>query len=240
VLLPLLFVGLTLILGAILWFVGVALQGWLYNDLANRLPLRALAGGAALALFMTAWCAIYRADPGRFDTLTNFKTEVLDGVYDEFQSVRKVGDEERKPARFVRRGESNDFESPETRKLWARSDADGMVVALLIKERGKEEPTRFVPNLNPNGTYLPPDETRYEADGGRRYMDHVALGKVYRVRSFAYIGNFFANFLHLTLWIVVLWLVMRFALGHAIGIGLALWALAMLVVQPALFGMVTR
>jgi hypothetical protein len=240
VLLPTLFVGLTLVLAAVLWFVGVALQGLLYSDLARHMPLRALIGGAILALFLTGWTAIYRADPGRFDTLTNFKTEALDGVYDEFESVRKVGTEERKPARFVRRGESNDFESVETRKLWSRSDADGMVVALLVREKGKEEPTRFVPNLKADGTFLPPDETRYEAEGGKRYMDHVALGKVYRVRSFAYLGNFFANFLHLSLWVAVLWPVMRFALGHAVGIGLVLWAITMLAVQPALFGLVTK
>jgi hypothetical protein len=240
VLLPILFVGLTLILGAVLWFVGVALQGWLYNDLARYLPVRALIGGAVLALFLTAWTAIYRADPGRFDTLPNFKTETLDGVYDELESVRKVGNDEKKAVRFVRRGESNDFETADTRKPWRRSDSDGMVVAILVKEGGRDEPTRFVPNLRPDGTFPPENETRYEADGGKRYMSHQSLGKVYRIRSFAYLGNFFVNFLHLALWVAVLWPVMRFALGHAIAIGLVLWVVTMLVVQPALFGMVTK
>ena len=238
--LPIILAALVVILTAALWLASVILQGYLYNDLADRLPLRALGGGAVLALFLTAWCAIYRADPGRFDTLTNFKTEALDGVYDEFQSVRKVGNEERPPVRFVRRGDSNDFESVETRKLWNRSDADGMVVALLIKERGKEQPTRFEANLQPNGTFRPRDQNRYETEGGKRYMDEVALGKVYRVRSWVYAGNFFANLLHLALWVVVLWFGMRFALGHAVGIGLVLWALTMLAVQPALFGLVTK
>jgi len=240
VLLLIIFAAMVAVLTAVLWIASVILQGYLYNDLAPKLPLRALAGGAVIALFLTAWCAVYRADPGRFDTLTNFKTEALDGVYDEFQSVRKVGTEERPPVRFVRRGDSNDFESVETRKLWSRSDADGMVVALLIKERGKEQPTRFDANLQPDGRFRPRDQNRYEADGGRRYMDEVALGKVYRVRSWVYAGNFFANFLHLALWVVVLWFGMRFALGHAVGIGLAVWALTMLAVQPALFGLVTK
>ena len=70
--------------------------------------------------------------------------------------------------------------------------------------------------------------------------DPSALGKVYRKRSLAYLGNFFANFLHLALWVAVLWPVMRFTLGHAVGIGLALWGVTMLVVQPTLFGLVTR
>jgi len=33
---------------------------------------------------------------------------------------------------------------------------------------------------------------------------------------------------------------MRFTLGHAVGIGLALWGVTMFVVQPTLFGLVTR
>ena len=237
----LLLVALTLVFALVLWLGSVFLQGWLYSDLANRLPVRALVGGLVLALFHVGWTAIYKADPGRFDTLTNFKTETLDGTYDEFQSVRRVGKEEQKPVRFVRRGSSNDFESTQTGRPWNRSDADGMVVALLVKEKGSDQPTRFDANLDPRtGNFRPPEETRYEADGGKRYMDLSALGKVYRKRSLAYLGNFFANFLHLAVWVAVLWPVMRFSLGHAIGLGLALWGLTMLVVQPILFGLVTK
>jgi hypothetical protein len=234
-----LFVGLTLVLAALLWIGSVFLQGWLYNDLANRLPLRALIGGACLSLFLTAWCAVYRADPGRFDTLTSFKTETLDGTYDEFESVRRVGKDEKKPVRYVRRG--TDFVSADGGKPWNRSDADGMVVALLVKEKGKETPTRFEANLDPKtGNFRSVEETRYEADGGRRYMDLAALGKVYRVRSMAYLGNIFANLLHLAVWVAVLCPLMRFAFGHAVGIGLIAWLVTMLAVQPALFGLVTR
>jgi hypothetical protein len=232
--------GLTLVIAAVLWLGSIVAQGWLYNDLARHLPLRALVGGAVMAAFLTAWCAIYRADPGRFDTLVSFKTERLEGNYDEFQSIRKVGKEEKKPVRFVRRGETNDFESVETRRLWNRSDADGMVVALLIQEKGKDQPTRFDVNLNPDGTFPQQEDTKFEAERGRRYMDQSGLGKIYRKRSMAVIGNLFANFLHLTLWVAVLWPVMRFALGHAIAIGLVLWGVTMLIVQPGLFELVTR
>lgn len=223
----------------VLWGGSVFLQGWLYNDLAKKLPLRALAGGAILALFHTGWCAIYKVDPGRFDTLYSFKTEVLDGKYDEFESIRKVGKNEEKPVKFVRKGESADFESADSRKLWHRSDADGMVVAVLIYEKGSKEPTRFNANLTDDGKFRQTDETRYEADGGKRYMDLNGMGKVYRKRSMAILGNLIANLLHLAVWVAVLWPVMRFTLGHAIGIGLALWGITM-ILQPALFGFVTK
>ena len=239
--LPILLAALTLVFAVVLWFGALLLQGWLYNDLARRLPLRALVGGVVLALFHTGWCAVYKADPGRFDTLPNFKTEAMDGTYDEFESVRKVGKDEKKPVHYVRIGADNKFVSTDGAKVWSRSDADGMVVALLIKEKGKDTPTRFDANLDPKtGGFRPPEETRYAADGGRRYMDHSAIGKIYRVRSMAYLGNFFANLLHLVVWVAVLWPVMRFTLGHAVGIGLVLWGVTMLVVQPALFGLMMR
>jgi len=233
------FAALLAIFALVLWGLSVFLQGWLYNDLARKLPLRALGGAAALALFHTAWCAIYKEDPGRFDTLYSFKTEVLEGSYDEFQSVRKVGKNEQKPVKFIRRGESTDFEAVETRKIWNRSDADGMVVAVLIQEKGSKEPTRFNANLNPDGTFPQTSDHRYETDNGRRYMDHNSMGKVYRKRSMAIMGNLFVNLLHLAVWVAVLWPVMRFTLGHAIAIGLGLWVITM-ILQPAMFGLVVK
>ena len=180
-----------------------------------------------------------RLDPGRFDTLYGFKTETLDGKYDEFDSIRKVGKNELKPVKFLRRGATNEFESIDNRKLWNRSDADGMVVAVLIHEKGNKQPTRFDANLTSDGRFRTPEDTRYEADGGRRYMDLNGMGKVYRRRSMPILGNLFANFLHLAVWVIVLWPVMRFTLGHAVGIGLALWGVTM-VLQPALFGLVSE
>lgn len=234
-----LLLALTGVFGVVLWLVSVALQGWLYSDLASKLPLRALAAGAAMALFHTGWCAIYQKDPGRFDTLFSFKTEALDGKYDEIQSIRKVGKNEQKPVKYIRLGESTDFEALETRKHWNRSDADGMMVAILIQEKGKDKPTRFDANLSPEGMFRPKNESKYETDGGKRYMDEISLGNVYRKRSFSVIGNFFVNFLHLALWCVLFWPVMRFTLGHAVGLGLAFWAITMLL-QPVLFGIVTK
>ncbi len=234
-----LLVALFAIFALVLWGGSVFLQGWLYNDLARQLPLRAVAGGAILALFHVGWCAIYKIDPGRFDTLYSFKTEMLDGKYDEFESIRKVGKKEQKPLKYIRRGEKNEFESLDNHKIWNRSDADGMVVAVLIHEKGNKDPTRFDANMTADGRFRAPEDSRYEADGGRKYMDVNAMGKVYRKRSMPILGNLFANFLHLAVWIVVLWPVMRFTLGHAVGIGLALWGITMLL-QPALFEFATK
>jgi hypothetical protein len=219
---------------AALWLSAVILQGWLYNDLADRLPLRALGGGAAIALFLTGWCYLYKVDPGWFDTLFNFKTETLDGTAAEFQSVRRVGKDEKPPVKYARSGAGSGYVSADTGRPWKRSDADGMVVALLIPPKdGKGEPVRFAAELQADGSF-PPGGVRYRDDKGR-YTDEASLGQVYRVRPFSYLRNFFANFVHAALWVVVLWLGMRFAFGHAVGLGLAFWGATMIALQPALF-----
>jgi hypothetical protein len=227
----------------ILWLGSVFLQGWLYNDLATKLPLRALVGGLIMALFLTGWCAIYKNDPGRFDTLINFSREKLDGTYEEILSVRKVGEKEQKPVKYVRkpggRGASDEFISTETHKPWKRSDAEGMVVAVLVKEDPQAEPTRFDAKLEPNGKF-PATGLRYVQGKENRYMEESSLGQIYRVRSWAIIGNLFANGLHLGLWILVLMFVLRFTPGHAVGTGLVLWGVMMIVVQPVLFGLVIK
>lgn len=236
---------LLLIVGCVvaLWVGSVFLQGWLYNDLVSKLPIRALAAGIVMASFLTGWCALYKQDPGRFDTLINFSREKADGTYDVIQSVRKVGDKEVDPVTFTRkpggRGTSDEFRSSKTNKPWKRSDADGMVVAILIQEPDHPEPTRFIAQLEENGKF-PAYGLRYKQANENRYTEEASLGQIYRVRSGAVLGNFFANGLHLALWVAVLLLIVRFTPGHAIGIGLVYWGIVMIVVQPVLFGLVVK
>ena len=235
----LLFVGLF----AMLWLGSVYLQGWLYNDVAGKMPLRAAGGALVMAGFLTGWCAIYKADPGRFDTLINFSREKTEGIYTEFESVRKVGAAERPPVKFVRsaegRGATTEFQTTDGQKKWSRSDSDGLVVAILIKEKDQAEPTRFDAQLTPDGKF-PAEALKYQQAKTTKYLDEVALGTVQRVRSWGLIGNLFANFLHAALWCAVFCLIMRFEIGNAVAIGLGFWAVTMLAVQPALFSYVTK
>ena len=114
-----------------------------------------------------------------------------------------------------------------------------MVVAILVKEKDQAEPTRFDAKLDP-GDKFPVNGLRYHQANTTRYMDEVSLGTIHRVRSWGLIGNLFANFLHLAIWCVVWWLVMRFEIGNAIAIGLVFWAITMFVVQPPLFAFVCK
>lgn len=235
----LLFLGIFVVL----WAGSIYLQGWLYNDVASKMPLRATIGGLVIAGFLTGWCAIYTKDPGRFDTLINFSKEKNEGIYHEIESIRKVGKDEKKPIKYVRtpggRGSASEFLTVDGQKQWTRSDSEGMVVAILVKEKGKTEPTRFNAKLMA-GDKFPTTGLRYIEPGTNRYMDEASIGTIYRVRPWALLSNLAANFLHLAIWVLVMSLALRFEIGNAIGLGLALWGISMLALQPVLFNLITK
>ncbi|MEZ6140213.1 MAG: hypothetical protein R3B84_06535 [Zavarzinella sp.] len=239
----LIFAIISVSLAVVLWLLSLILQAWLYNDVAKMLPVRALIAGITIAGFLTIWCAIYRADPGRFDTLFNFSRLKNEGTYTEFQSVRKVGNQEKPPKRYVREpgttGKTSEFYEENSRRTWQRSDADGMVVAILINEEGKSTPTRFEAELTPDGKF-PSTGLRYVELNGSRYLEEKTMGDVWRVRSWSLLGNLFMNGFHAILWVLVCWLGLRFTFGNAVGLGLPLWLVTMIVVQPFLFQTVTK
>ena len=78
-------------------------------------------------------------------------------------------------------------------------------------------------------------DLRYTDEAGR-FMSGESLGRVTRRKTGVLFANLFLNAFHFVLWWIVLWLGMRFALWHALGIAFALWIFAMVAVQPVLFG----
>ena len=75
----------------LLWGGTTLIQGWLYQDLAGRIPIRACSPrGRRLALFFTVWCLLDTRSPGKYDTLFEFSNmEITD--YNSFESVIKTG-----------------------------------------------------------------------------------------------------------------------------------------------------
>jgi hypothetical protein len=233
-----LFVGIA----TILWIASLWLQSWLYESPQGSLIPRALASSAVMALFLTAWNSVYKSDPGRIDTVFSYSREKLDGTYNEFLAIKKVGEKELPPVKYVRRGgrdfSTNDYRTADTNKPYNRSDSDGLVVAVQIAETDKREPTRFNANLTKDGKF-PKDNFVY-ADEAGRYMDANTIGKIYRKRPGGILLNLLANALHAALWCVAFWFGMRFSLNHAMAIGLCVWLIVMIGLQPALFGLVTQ
>ena len=63
----------------------------------------------------------------------------------------------------------------------------------------------------------------------------IDMGQPTRTSFFRLVFYFLLNVIHLVLWIALLWLVLRFAPGHAVLLGFVLWLVFTLAVFPLLF-----
>jgi hypothetical protein len=236
-----LFVVLAFVLVLFLWGGSMLLQGWLYQNPADRMPIRALVGGTVLAGFLTIWCAIDARDGGKYDTLFEFSA-VESTEVDAFDTVMQSASGQETIIAYHRRAGTNDF-IDDKQQPWKKNTSDTMAVAILINDPDKPEPTRFNANLeitkNPDGSTrstFPRDrgELRF-TDANGRYMPADAPGHLFRKKTGVLFANLFLNFFHLALWWMVLWLCMRFMLWHALGLAFVLWMLMMVAIQPMLF-----
>ncbi len=236
--LVLIFFALAFVFILLLWGGGMFLQGWFYQGPADRMPIRAAAAGGVMAVFFTLWTALDRASPGKYETLFDFSPVEVTEI-DAFDSVMKSATGDEKIVAFRRRpgtgGATRDF-IDDKGQPWIKNTSDRMTVAIRVHEKGKSEPTRFNANLEKGNFPRELSDLRYVDESGR-YLTADSLGHIYRRKTGVLFANLFLNFLHLALWIVVLWLGLRFSFWHAVGLGLVMWFFLMVAVQPMLFKM---
>lgn len=231
---------LAFVLILFLWGGSLLLQGWLYQNPADMLPIRAVVGGAVLAIFLTLWCLLFANNPGKYDTLLEF-TPIETVEYSSFDTVMKKVDGQEVIVKYTKRvggkGGTVDF-FDEKGLPWKKNTSESLAAAILIKEKDKEEPTRFSANLDSKGNF-PKDvsDLRYTDESGR-WVTVDSLGRINRKKTGVLFANIFLNALHFILWWVVMWLVLRFAVWHAFGLAFGLWLFMMLVIQPVLFNQV--
>lgn len=218
----------------LLWGGSTLLQGWMYQILADKMPIRAAVCGTIVAAFLTFWCFIDSKNPGRYDTIFEFSPqEIVD--FDEFESVLKSTNGKEKISTFKKqhgsKGMTSDFTDAKGQP-WKKNTSDAQVVAILLKEKDKPEPTRFNANLDAKGNF--PNEIRY-TDAAGRWMTAETLGRVSRNKTGLLLANILLNVLHFALWWMIMWYGMRFNLWHALGLAIVIWPFVMIAVQPVLF-----
>lgn len=234
------FVILAFVLILFLWGGSMLLQGWLYQNPANAMPIRATVGGVVMAVFLTLWCSLNANNPGKYDTLFEFTPlETVD--HDSFDTVMKKADESENIVHYTKRvgGKGSTVDFFDAKGLpWKKNTSDSMAVAILIQEKDKPEPTRFEANLDSKGNF-PKDvsELRY-TDANGRWVTADSLGRVNRKKTGVLLANIFLNGMHFVLWWMVLWFGLRFTVWHAFGLAFVLWLFFMLAIQPVLFNQV--
>lgn len=239
-------VGLAVALTALLLGVSVVLQGYLYNQPADRLPLRAAVGGLALACFLTFWTYLYtRAEhPERYGTVLDF-TPTTSVPVTEFEAVRQTRykDAGGKPKEQTVKyrwqpgtGQARGQFVDEANRPFVRSTSDYVTVALLMPDPSGDKP-RFNAVMN-GGTYVVDGENgpaRFEEQGGARYLTENALQSMQVPSTGALVAGLGLNVLHFILWAAAFWAAMRFNLGHSLALTALFGLTTMLVLMPLLF-----
>jgi hypothetical protein len=248
----LLLVFLMMMLGLFALFLGGGLvaQGYLYQNPAERMPVRALAAAALVAGFITMWVWIDQKSPGRYDTFFNF-APYSTVEFDEFEAVRWAGangklilDPGGKPVETVVKfkrsagGKGSDFVEEGTAKKFDPRSGTYMTGAIRVKGPNDPEPVRYNALLNPKSpkdspTYAEP--RRFVEENGSRYVEMQPLGTLFIPSTGTVALALLLNFALVVVWLVAFWPVLRFSLVHALIFTGAFALLTMVAVMPVLF-----
>ncbi len=251
----LLLVFLMLFFGLFALFLGGGLigQGYLYQQAASKMPVRALVAALLVAGFVTLWVRIDKGSPGRYDTFFNF-TAFTSTEFNEFESVRwsagadnSIVEANGKPvetvakykragtkgAPFVEEGTGTPFA-----KTGTASNGRYLVAALRVKGPDDAEPVRFNATFKdgPNAkvkTYAP--DLRFVEEKGSRYVEAGQLGTLFVPSTGTVVVSLLLNFTLLVVWLVAWWVAMRFSVGHSLMFTAVLAAVTMLALMPVLF-----
>jgi hypothetical protein len=228
------FVLVFLGLAIFLWAGTLFFQGYIYSEPASALYWRAPAAGAAIALLLAFWCSLDYRNPGRYNATWFEPTASDEEVFNKFWSVkgnREILYEAHKVARD--RIEYRDAAG----RPWARSDADGVVEAILVEDE-KGEKIRFNAELTEDKKFKAErgEPVQYVEVGGRgRVMTDRYIGKLPVSHWGAGLAKTVLTLLHLGLWFACLWLLLQFQPGHAFGLALVIWLTLTLTLVPLIF-----
>jgi hypothetical protein len=221
-------VGVTVLL----WVGTIYLTGYWYTEPTPETYWRAPAAGAALTVFLALWIFadgervakapygipfLFSAQEDMFpEPVKQFKA-VKKGVKDPIPYVRVI---------YVNRVGKKDYEYRERTNTGQEWRSTG-VEAILIDEDGQQ--VRFNRVKTEEGSYV-----QFVDDRGWTIIDH-SPGSPGRTRVSTILLTFLLNFLHLGVWFVCLWLLLRFQWAHALGLAFCLWLVTSLLIVPPIF-----
>ena len=210
----LLLFGITL--AVLLWIGTVWFQGYIYTEAVAQAHWRGAAAALAITLFVGLWCLLNYRDPGKYPGFMFESGE--DRRFDKLWAVRD-GKETLYIMRKTPRG-APDYLEKESGRPW-QEHPDAIVV-----EESPGEKVRFEAERNKDGKFkiATGRSLRYVDDRGRA-MTESPLGVLDIPRRGRFLLNLLLNLLHLVVWFLVLWLLLRFQWSHALGLAVVFWLL---------------
>jgi hypothetical protein len=231
-------------LGVGLFVGGLFVQGYIYTEPSAQLRWGAPATGAVLFLFVTFWSLIVVFSGSTptdipFDVIQRFSPTVdkFRSPVSELTAVRKGGNKEtyklHKSSPFPGATRS-DYRSVRDGKPW---NSDNVEAIVIKSDDGDMRFMQVAEDQRARGAY-----PQFVSDDGwaMTVYDDGPTGQPTKFRFGRFVVNLFLNFLHLALWFVCLWLLMRFEWFHALLGACALWLICTLIILPMLLTFAAR
>lgn len=228
---------------AVLWGLALFLQGYLYNEPADKLPLRAAVGGLAVGCFFTFWVYVNtRADrENKYGALHQFtpegRTEV--GGFEAVYKSRRGTEAKEETTAFKKRVGPRglpEFAATSDASLFKLNTADHITSALIVSD-GQPAPARFNAVLKPDGWTYDGEKKTFREVGGKRYIEGDEPGVILAPSGGAMWGAIALNALLFVVLFAVFWPVLRFGPGHAVGLSVVIGLAVILILMPLLFGL---
>jgi hypothetical protein len=226
-----------------LYGLSLFLQAYLYSEPAEQLVLRAAVAGMVVGSFLTAWVYVNtRADrENKYGAIHQFSPDARSEV-NAFEAVakRQTGggqvveqtDEYRRPA--GERGQR--YVSVTTGLPFKLNSADHITAAVIVKE-GMPAPVRFDAVLRADGWTYDGEKKTFRETGGARYIEADEPGVILAPSGGVQAAALALNALLFVVLFVVFWPVLRFGVGHAVGLAGVIGLAVVLVLMPLLFSL---
>jgi len=222
---------------AVVLGLSLFLQAYLYNEPVEKIALRAAVGGLAISVYLTGWIYINTraATDNKYGAIHEFKPTASTDVL-KFEAIRRNRNKLEISVPYSKLPTEREFRSDAEKKPFRVNTSDDLTVAILIKEEGKAEPTRFEAVLESELMYDGKLEKKtFREKGGPRFIEDDAPGSVISPSGGVVAIAIALNLMHLAVWFVVFWLVMQFQWGHALGLATVLGVALTIVMMPLLF-----
>jgi hypothetical protein len=226
-------------LTVVLWVTTLFLQGYYYTQPTQGIVWQAPSAGFALALFLTFWCillvnsTVTNVQDLPYDTIFSFKPRV-DKFKEPVKDLWVVKKGVKEPVHYkVKKSYRGGIVTSEYVEAQSgRAYSPSGVEEIIIKEDGQD--VRYLPVPVTKGAAYREfvDENGWTI---REYPQGGPTGMPEAFRWSRFLANIFLNFLHLALWFVCLWVLLRFQWSHALGLAAIMWLVMTLAVLPMIF-----
>lgn len=224
----LLVVSVTLIV--IFWVGALFLQSYFYTMPSQQLHWQAPAAGILLGAFLAWWCfAVANSPESRPDNipynaiLFHVRVDMAKEPVKELWAVKKNGEKTRYQRHRIDQIRWVYKDSSSVQRPW---NGNG-VTAIEIEHDG--EKYRFDETKTETGAY---PQFANEKGWKMRIYESGPTGIPDRFHAGRLFANLFFNGMHLAMWFLCLWLLLRFQWSHALLIAFCMWLLFSLAVLP--------